>query len=158
MVSTSRDFTAGQVFTAAQADGLSQGVISYATPLTASVGPTSGTTPLDIITAPAVTIARTGRRIRITFHCRGNSGTVAGDTFLISIREGGTILQDAVFCPPGTTLTGIANHVIAYVSPTAASHTYKATITRNSGTGTATVQASADSPITLTVEDVGEAT
>jgi len=155
-LSTSRDFISGNVLTASQMDDLEQGVIAMATPLTTG-GTTSGTTELTIITAPAVTIAQTNRRIKVSFSCRGYSSATANDVYIIRIKEGATTFNEqiVVITTTATTLsTGNVFH--AWIdSPTAASHTYSATIQRSSGTGTATVAASATAPINLAVEDVG---
>lgn len=157
MASTSKDYTAAEVLTATLMDRHPQGVLGKATPITSNVGPTSGTTELDIITAPAVTIAATSRRLKLSFMCRGYAATVAGDIFAISIKEGATVLGGTVYTPPGTSVTGIGHHAFAIVdSPTVASHTYKVTIQRISGTGTATVSATATEPIQFIVEDVGQ--
>jgi hypothetical protein len=155
-VSTSRNFVSGNVLTAAQMDDLNQGIIAFATPITSNVGPTSSTTELDVITAPAAVIAQTGRRIRITFYFRSFSGTVLNDTFSFRIKEGATTLSELSQQNNAVSVGQNGCTVIAYVdSPTAASHTYKATIVRSTGTGTATIQAAATFPITLAVEDVG---
>ena len=123
---------------------------------TSSVGPTVGAGELTIITAGAVVVPA-NRLLLVEFYCRALSGTNAGDIFEVRIKEGGTVLADAVFTPPGTSLTGIGNHIQAEVTPSAASHTYLATIIRIAGTGTATVQATATSPIRLRVVDMGAA-
>ncbi len=155
MPSTSRVYTVGQVLTAAQMNDLPQGVLGKAA-LTAAVGPTSGTTELDVITAPAVTIAGTNRRIRIRFHSSQIAATVASDGYVTRIKEGATELAQGNFSAPGTGAQSIGVDIEAIVdSPTAGSHTYKATVQRLSGTGTATIGATATAPITFTVEDVG---
>ena len=159
MASTPKDFAAGAVLTAAQMDSMPQGVIAHATPITSSVGPTSGTTELDVITAPAVTLLAGNRRLRITFTCRGMTPTVSSDTFIVRIKEGATILQEAhvVTFGTGTGAHGGAGTFEAVVSsPTAAAHTYKATVQRVGGTGTLTLTATATAPITLEVADAGE--
>lgn len=155
MASTSHDYTTGEVLTAARMDQHPQGALTVATG-TSNVGPTSGTTELDIITASAVTIASASRRLKITLQVRGYSATNAGDIFQISIKEGATTLGETIYTPPGTSVTGIGTHLTAIVSsPTAASHTYKATIVRISGSGTATASGTATGPILLIVEDIG---
>lgn len=132
------------------------GVIGFATPLTSGVGPTSGTTELDVITAPAVTPAGTNRRLRITFHARAYTCTLATDLFVVKIKEGATVLAEAHYNPDDTGAVSIGTDFTAWVSsPTAVAHTYKATIVRAIGTGTASVSATATAPITLAVEDVG---
>lgn len=155
-MSTSRVYTVGQVLTAAQMNDLAQGGLGKTT-LTSNVGPTSGTTELDVITAPAVTIAGTTRRLKITFSFRSINGSVANDIFSLRIKEGATILHESNW---QTTLAvngvGGGNIVAIVDSPTAASHTYKATITRVSGTGTATIEQVAGAPIVILVEDIGQ--
>src|SRR5262249_18812829 len=152
-MSTSRVFTVGQVLTAAQMNDLPQGVLTKAS-ATAAVGPTSGTTELDVIVASAVTIAGTTRRLRISFHCLGINNTVNTDTFRLRIKEGATELNGAQFLANNSTDVWGAGLQAIVDSPSAASHTYKVTIQRQVGTGTATVDASSTDPITLTVEDV----
>jgi hypothetical protein len=149
--------SAGDTWTAARVNDLPQGVVGWATPVTASVGPTSGTTELDVITAPAVVLAAADRRLRLRFHCRGLSCTNVGDIFTLRIKEGATTLTDAAYLPSNTGVASIASDFEAFVSSaTAASHTYKVTIVRASGAGTASVSATATAPITFTVEDVGK--
>lgn len=159
MTSSPKDFAAGAVLTAAQMDSLPQGDIAHATPLTSSVGPTSGTTELDIITAPAVTLLATNRRLRITFTCRSYNASVTNDTFAVRIKEGSTILEEILVVAFGTgagACSGANNFEAIVSSPTAAAHTYKATVQRTGGTGTLTIGATADGKITLEVEDIGE--
>lgn len=134
-------------------------ILAVATPLTTSVGPTSGTTELDVITAPAITPSSSTRRIRIWFHCRGFSGGTAGEQFVVRIKEGATTLQEQVIIITTASLTNTGTDCHAIVdAPSVASHTYKATIQRTSGTGTVSVAATAGGPITLTVEDCGATT
>jgi hypothetical protein len=153
--STSKDFTTGQVLTAAQMDEMPQGVLSLVTS-TSVAGPTSGTTELDVLTAAAITPAQTGRRLRLSFHARGISVTNAADTFIMRIKEGSTTLSEAHHQPAATGNTSGACDFSAFVdSPTVAAHTYKVTIVRNAGSGTASVSATATAPMTFAVEDVG---
>jgi len=134
------------------------GIAAIATPLTSSVGPTSSTTELDIITAAAFTPMAGNRRIRITFHCRGFTGSVVNDTFIARIKEGSTVLEEVHIVPFGTGTgahSGPGTFSAIVDSPSVASHTYKATMQRAGGTGTLTASATATAPITLTVEDIG---
>lgn len=156
-MSVSRDYTAGQVLTAAQADDWAQGVLGRAQS-TSGVGPTSGTTILDILSAPVVTIAATNRLIKVTIQWRSlNVATDAG-IYTVMIREGSTKLNEQAH-KVETTGTGqqggTLTHYIA--SPSAASHTYKMSIQRATGTGTVTVEADPTYPIQILVEDAGTA-
>jgi hypothetical protein len=158
LASDPHDFAAGEVLTAARMDKMPQGIIAHATPITADVGPTSGTNTLDIITAPAVTLLTADRRLRLTLSYRSRIGTVVGDIFSIRFQEGATVLanfrvriDDTGFGHEGNTYS------VPVSSPTAAAHTYKATITRANGTGTGTINATATEPIFFEVEDVGQA-
>ena len=154
-MSTSRVYTVGQVLTAAQVNDLPQGILGK-TVLTANAGPTSGTTELDVITAPAVTIAMTTRRLRIRVTARGLIQTVGGDTFTLRIKEGATVLSEYILTSNATNVAQGFSLEAIVDSPTAASHTYKASVTRALGTGTGTVEATASAPFTITVEDVGQ--
>lgn len=157
MASTPHDFVSGELLTAAQMDKMPQGIFAVASS-TSAIGPTSSTTELDIVTAAAVTLLTADRQIRLRFHARGISVSVADGIHIVRIKEGATVLNEAHYNPAGTGVASIAADFEAIVSsPTAASHTYKATIQRSSGTGNATVSATATAPITLTVEDVGQA-
>jgi hypothetical protein len=132
-----------------------QGILGV-TRTTSSVGPTSGTTELDVITAPAVTPSAANRRIRIRAQARGLSGGTVSDQFVVRIKEGATELADDVLVFTTGSITNPGFDIEAIVdSPTAAAHTYKVTITRTAGTGTVSVAATATSPILITVEDAG---
>ncbi|HEV8653266.1 MAG TPA: hypothetical protein VG276_28705 [Actinomycetes bacterium] len=156
MASSPKDFAAGAVLTAAQMDSLPQGVFAVAT-ATADVGPTSGTTELDVVTASAVVLLAANRRLKLTFAWRGLSGATSGDVYTLRIKEGATVLMESTQAPSGA-LGQLGGTMVRHLpSPTAASHTYKATIQRAAGTGTVSVQGNANYPIQLIVEDGGEA-
>jgi hypothetical protein len=157
-MSTARDFTAGQVLTAAQMDDLAQGRLGVGTPGTSDVGPTSGTTSLDVITCAAVTPASTNRVLQVRARWRGIVGTNSGDVFELRLQEGATVLERQNQQIEATGVGHNGGNIIAEVeSPTAASHTYKLTITRVTGSGTATVQGAATYPIAISVVDIGTA-
>jgi hypothetical protein len=123
-------------------------------------GPTVAGAELDIVTAPAVNVGDGTRAIRITLNIRGIGPSVAGDIFSVRIKEGATQLHEQNFRmqTAGTASDGLSLSVTLdsnYNKPSAGNHTYKATIIRALGTGTATVQGAAGRPIQLTVEDVG---
>jgi|GEM_PF-5238500 len=133
-------------------------VVAKATDVTSNIGPTSGTTPLDVITATAFTPTDANRRYMLVFHCRSIDTSVTGDQFVVQFQEGSTILNGESYWSVGTGAgdkSGMT--LVAFVDgPTAASHTYKVTITRTAGTGTATVDGAATFPIQFAVHYVGE--
>jgi hypothetical protein len=151
-MSTSRVYTVGQVLTAAQVNDLSQGVLNFTTS-SADIGPTSGTTELDVITAGAVTVAASTRRIKVTFSCQSYTGMTNGDVFLLRIKEGATVLQVFTVVASSAAVTYPGGTYSTLINPTAASHTYKVTIQRSAGTGVVTIVGAG--PLQLIVEDCG---
>lgn len=146
---------AGDTWTAARVNDLPQGVLAKTT-TTSNVGPTSGTTELDIITLPAITLNASDRRLLLKFYCRGYSTTGAGDLYTVRLKEGATTLTDAAYLPSATGVASIGAYLEVYIDSAATgSHTYKATIVRSIGAGTATVGGTATAPITISVMDVG---
>lgn len=149
-MSNDRTYTVGQVLTAAQVNDFPQGLLGK-TASSADVGPTSGTTELDIITAPAATLVA-GRRIKLTFHTRAITASTVGDTFVFRLKEGATVFEEfthtAISTSYGITFSAWVD------SPTAGSHTYKATVQRTAGTGTVSMSGTG-SPIVIAVEDIG---
>jgi hypothetical protein len=146
------------IVTATRLNNYPQGVLTVA-PLTSDASATSSTTELDVLTASAVTLNASNRRIKISWHCRAIAATVTGgtDIFTVRIKEGATTLAESAFSPVVTAgaATGGCDFFALLDSPTAAAHTYKVTIQRAVGSGTATVKASATGPALLVVEDVG---
>jgi hypothetical protein len=146
-MSTSRTFTAGTSLPAASVNGLSQGTLVYQQ-TTASIGCTTST---DLLAVSATLVA--SRRLEITVEAYFQS-TVAGDTALLEIREGATLLQQSqVYLPVANQAFKTSCHVI--LTPSAGSHTYKMTAARNLGTGTVTAYAAAAAPNFILVEDIG---
>jgi hypothetical protein len=147
----------GAVVTATRLNNYPQGLLGY-TQVTSNASATSGTTVLDLVTASAVTISTAVRRIKITFHCRGMSCTVAGtDVYTVRIQEGATIFGESNYSAAvlAASATGGCDFAAYLDSPSAASHTYKVTIQRAIGSGAATAQASANGPMYIAIEDVG---
>lgn len=149
---------AGDTWTAARVNHLPQGVLTLASSTSSSSATTAGT-ELDVLTASAVVLLAADRRLRLRWHCRSILSSAGGstDVFTVRIKEGATVLNESLFL--GVVTSGVATggcDFEAFVSsPTAASHTYKVTIQRALGAGTATVSATATAPMTLAVEDVG---
>lgn len=131
--------------------------VKYATQTTASSS-TSGTTILDVLSAPAFTPISSSRLLKITAHWRSITVTTDPGTYTLMIREGSTLLNGENHKVESTGTGqqgGTMSHLV--VSPSGASHTYKFSIQRASGTGTAVVDADATYPIFICVEDIGAA-
>jgi hypothetical protein len=147
-----------EVVTATRLNNYPQGVLQY-TPSTANASATSGTTELDVLTASAVTVTDANRRLKITWHCRGISATVGGstDVYTVRIKEGSTTLGESNYLATATAVaaTGGCDFSAFVDSPSAGSHTYKVTIQRAIGSGSATVQGLPAAPMYIAVEDVG---
>lgn len=125
---------------------------------TGNVGPTSGTNELTIITGNAVTFDGV-QRVRVTLSIRSITGDTLGDIFGIQIKEDGTQVQQQNWRTEVINV-GARGLTVIYTSataPSAASHTYSASITRQAGTGVATVAGAAGRPIQLVTEMVGGA-
>lgn len=147
----------GAVVTAARLNNYPQGILTVASS-TSNASATSSTTELDVLTASSVTINATNRRLRLTWHCRAITCTVAGtDIYTMRIKEGATVLGESNYLAvvTGAAATGGCDFSVTVDSPTAAAHTYKVSIQRAVGSGAATIQGSATGPMTLTVEDAG---
>lgn len=108
---------------------------------------TTGGTELVVLTVPVNVPA--GRSIRV--RGVGNvSRSIADGTTLFAVKEGATFLFHAV-------KDGLANETLTperTVNPTPGAHTYTLTVQNYSGTGVSTVNANANQPMQLIVEDV----
>lgn len=98
-----------------------------------------------------VTVAA-GRRIRITGYCLFTD-TVAADQVALSIKEGATYLSDAI--QPSVLTNNVELYAQAVIQPSVGAHTYLLRMRRATGTGTVTMQASANNPASLLIEDIG---
>jgi hypothetical protein len=150
MSSASSTFASGGNPTAAQVNGWAQGTLGYAQVVANQTGITTET-DLTSLTATVTLVA--GRRIRISAQA-GIQSSVTGDTIILRIKEGATVLQQAVGSvqPVNSEVTFSPSVVL---TPTVGSHTYKLSLLRLAGTGTLTmVGASNDVPFIL-VEDIG---
>lgn len=145
----------GEVLTAANVNKIPGGWIGY-NESTTNQGSIAGT-EVDITGLTATVTVGTSRRIRITVEL-SLSSSVANDVPSLRIKEGTTQLQsreEHLGSVVGA-LAAISASVV--LTPTAGSHTYKATLVRAVGTGTLVVNASATAPAFLLVEDIGPAT
>jgi hypothetical protein len=128
-----------------------QGTMGYAQ-ITANSATVSAQT--DLITAPAVTVG-TGRRIRVSAFASSFFGTVGNDVFGFEIWEGATRLALAVSVIIPTALYGAGCSCSVILLPSAAAHTYKVSMIRIAGTGTAFCYAGVTNPAYILVEDIG---
>ncbi len=128
----------------------SKTIPSVSATVVATVGPTSGTTELDIVTAPAIT-ADGSTPVKISVAWNSVTASAAGDVYEIHIKEGATQLQNTRIKLQATSAEA-GGSTFVVVTPSAGSHTYKATIVRVNGTGTAQMAAGATQPITIAVE------
>lgn len=125
---------------------------SVYTAVTTTVGPTSGTTELTVATAPAITGDGTSK-VKISVAWNSMTFSVAGDIFEIHIKDGATQLANYRVKGQGTTAEAGGSTFVVDV-PSAAAHTYTATVQRITGTGTVTMAAGSTQPITILVEQL----
>lgn len=150
MASTPQDFTSGLVLTDTMVDKLPQGVLDKQSS-TASLGPTSGTTELTLLTAAAITPAQANRRFRLMFHTRGLSGTVNADVYIFRFKEGATVLNETHYTVTAAGAVTEGRDIFHILEPSVAAHTYSVTVQRSSGSGTTTISATATAPILLSL-------
>lgn len=116
---------------------------------TSNVGPTSGTTVLDVISCTAIT-GDGATPWEITVDLASITFTVASDVFEVRIQNGATQLHSHRIQAAGAVSSAQAGSTLVTINvPAAGSQTYKATIVRVAGTGTATVAGSSTSPILI---------
>lgn len=123
-------------------------VVADQSGITAEIDLTSLTTTVNIAA---------GRRIRIVGAGKFAS-TIAGDRFVVSIKEATTYLRDGVYdneSRGNNTVLSFEGSVI--LTPSAGTHTYKLTARRISGTGSGTLGAASTAPAYILVEDIGAA-
>jgi hypothetical protein len=147
-------FTALDVLTAANMNLLPAGEVGYAS-VTANQG--SITTVADLTSLTATWTAVSSRRYMITVY--GNAvSSVAGDVGGLHIStSGGTDVQLAQFYLPSAGVTSVAVHAQVMLTGLSGSVTYKARMSRISGTGTLQFSASATAPGQFSVVDIGPA-
>jgi hypothetical protein len=132
------------------------GEIGYAQDLVGVTGISAATPGVDILSVPVTVGAN--RRLKLTFFVPSITGSVTGDRFTAYLAEGATLLNNSIRRIQFGSNAETGYLVQAMVSPTAGAHTYKATVGRVSGgTGVVGVNAAANAPIFLSVEDVGPA-
>lgn len=120
---------------------------------TATADQTGITTETDL-TGLSVTVTPTAnRRIRISVSV-GLFATVATDRIICLLKESTTQLGAVGDWIPGETNGRTRQSAFIVITPTAAVHTYKVTLQRT-GTGTCSSTATATSPATIMVEDLG---
>jgi hypothetical protein len=111
------------------------------------------TAEVDLTSLTTTLVIPAGRALKITGKANFQS-TVADDRVDLRIYQDGVMINDA------STALRVVNSdqtclAVAFVTPTAASHTYKLTAIRLSGTGTITMACGAAFPAFLLVEDIG---
>lgn len=124
---------------------------------TSSSASTSGTTDLVVLTLGSITGDGTAQ-VEIEFDAYNAVGTVATDTFFVSIWDGATAGSGTKLAEKLIVLNGNLNsgglHVRAIDTPSAGSHTYTARIQRNAGTGTMQIAAAAGRPYIITLRQM----
>lgn len=118
--------------------------------LTASVSGITTETALAGLSSTVIVPA--GRKIKISIAALF-SRTVADGVSSIFIREGGTLLG-AVDSQPNVPTVSVSSGGFIILEPSAGTHTYAFSLVQQSGTGTSGINANAQWPTTVTVEDV----
>jgi len=100
--------------------------------------------------ATTVTVPSGGRYVEVSVNVHIYS-SVAGDTFTLSIKEGTTVLNalQGAFVKASTQQITVGSVIL---TPTAGAHTYKLSLTRTTGTGTASTYAAATYPAFILVK------
>jgi hypothetical protein len=112
----------------------------------------TGITTITDVTSLTLTFTPlTGQKIKLTAYLPYVTDTVAGDSLCATINEGATVLGQSI---QQSSVVGNCFIVIVYLTPTAASHTYKVQLGRFTGTGTLTMNAGATFPAWFEAEIV----
>lgn len=135
--------------------------VGAATPVVADGPTTTGTT--EYTTAPQISATATlvaGRKYKVVLQMSVRA-SVAGDCYLIRIREDSTtgtqLQQQQIYCDT-TSVSGFPCLMIAeYTAVSSGSKTFAVTMSRNDGTGVGNLAAAASRPATLTIDLLNEA-
>lgn len=131
------------------------GTLGYAQ-RTTSAGPDPFSTITDVADLSVTVTAPANRRLRITGYAPGIDGTVAGDVFGLYVRDGAnTQLNRTQLRVDSSSVGNPGSTVMAVVTPSAGTVTYKLSVLRLAGTGNATFTAGATHPLFILVEDIG---
>ena len=129
------------------------GVLGYSETILAQ-GPITSIT--DLVGCSVEVTVAAGRRIKITG--QGSVyGTVANDHFVGKIKEGSTDIGYWYNFTVPVAGRDFKQHNAAIISPSAGVHTYKLTMERTIGSGSANMTPSNPNPIFILVEDIGPA-
>lgn len=119
---------------------------------TTNAGPTSGTTPLTIMSSSSITLDGS-TKVRVRFQCSRIDTSVANDVFSFAVLDNGVSQLSFRYLARAAADTGFTFEWISNPAPSAGAHTFSVNVTRTSGTGTLTINAAAASPRQLsTVE------
>lgn len=146
--------TTGDLVSAADWNALPHGLLDRAevTADQGGVGAETDLTGLTVTVTPA-----SGRLIKITGEGEFRS-TVAGDRLVLRIYEDASAVGGAVvYSPVASSSLGETAHGEAFVTGDGSSHTYKLTLERSVGSGTAGLVSSSTRPAFILVEDIGPA-
>lgn len=159
-------FSVGAVLTAGQMTILADDInflrngVAKLTSVTATQGPTVGTTELLLATAPAF-VADGTTLVEIGYSWYNVSQTISTDIFFMRLYDGASVgsgTQLAEYLLPAAVVGAAGNggggYIRSVITPTAGSHTYTARIVRSGGTGTANVTASAVRVAAITIKQV----
>lgn len=114
------------------------------------------TTEVDLTNLTTTVTVGTGRRISI----RGRvafSNTAADNRMDLNIKEAAAVLQRGFVQSVVTSANAQTVETSIVLTPTAGAHTYKLAAARGTGAGTVTMEAGADFPAYILVEDIGAA-
>jgi hypothetical protein len=115
-----------------------------------------GTTAVQIGSNLNINIVQ-NRYYRISAGWQGFTGTVAGDLFVLSLNQAGTALWSQNVAVSITSGAAQGGTLVSprWTGPSTSLIQFTMTAVRASGTGTATFQGTATSPLWIMVEDVG---
>lgn len=146
-------FVPDEIVTADKMNELPKGILGYA----AATSDQTGITSEADVTGLSVTVdVPAGRRLKITGFINVLVDTVSDTTASLRVKESTTQLAQSYSRPVGNSRSA-GQFVMAVITPSSGSHTYKLTLQREVGTGSLTVDAAADRPCFILVEDIGEA-
>ena len=151
-INPNTDFSAGAVYTAAQANRFPRGVMGRAV---ATASQTFTTTSAVDFTSLSITFTAVANRYyKLSFSLPSVTGS-ASNRFVAVIRDGANTELLAVY----NEVTSLGYSICNYTTQTfsAGSKTIKLSGYRDSGSGNISSFGSAQSPMELTVEDMGPA-